>query len=185
MSESERVRMIEAAIDQLPESYRIVFILRVIEGMSVGQTAETVGISETNVRVRMNRARKLLREVLGAEFGLTARGAFRLNRVRCARVNRAAMRRIYSNMTLWFANNPSISKWVDRESSKRNNQRMAVLFLCLFRFLRLLGRWPRELGRRECGVASSASGIQAKAKEANLELLRSAVLGSAVKDLHS
>lgn len=56
-------------IDGLSEKHRIVFVLRDIEGLSVAETAETLGLSEANVKVRLLRARLQLREALTRRFG--------------------------------------------------------------------------------------------------------------------
>ena len=54
----------EAAIAQLPEKYRLVFVLREIEEMSVKETGETLNIEEANVKVRLNRAKGILQQHL-------------------------------------------------------------------------------------------------------------------------
>jgi RNA polymerase sigma-70 factor (ECF subfamily) len=54
-------RVIENALIQLPEDYRIVFTLRELNGMSVADTSATLNISESNVKVRLNRAKTMLR----------------------------------------------------------------------------------------------------------------------------
>ena len=54
-------RVLENAIREIPEDYRIVFSLREVNGLSVAETAETLNISENNVKVRMNRAKVMLR----------------------------------------------------------------------------------------------------------------------------
>jgi len=56
--------LLENAIGQLPEKYRLVFVLREIEDMSVRETAQTLTIEEANVKVRLNRAKTMLRENL-------------------------------------------------------------------------------------------------------------------------
>jgi RNA polymerase sigma factor (sigma-70 family) len=56
--------VLERAIAQLPEKYRLVFVLREIEEMSVRDTSEALSIGETNVKVRLNRAKTMLREGL-------------------------------------------------------------------------------------------------------------------------
>lgn len=53
--------IIEEAIGQIPETYRMVFSLREINGLSVAETAELLDISESNVKVRLNRAKAMLR----------------------------------------------------------------------------------------------------------------------------
>lgn len=54
--------VIENALLQLPEDYRMVFMLREINGLNVRETSETLSISEGNVKVRLNRAKAKLRE---------------------------------------------------------------------------------------------------------------------------
>ncbi len=56
---------LEAAIAQLPEKYRLVFMLREIEELPVKETGEILGIEEANVKVRLNRAKSMLRQNLG------------------------------------------------------------------------------------------------------------------------
>jgi RNA polymerase sigma-70 factor (ECF subfamily) len=57
-------RVVEIAIDALPESFRIVFVMRDIEEMSIEETAVRLGLRPQTVKTRLHRARKLLREVL-------------------------------------------------------------------------------------------------------------------------
>src|SRR5690606_14385321 len=56
---------LEAAIAQLPEKYRLVFMLREIEELPVKESGEILGIEEANVKVRLNRAKSMLRQNLG------------------------------------------------------------------------------------------------------------------------
>jgi RNA polymerase sigma-70 factor (ECF subfamily) len=56
------------AITQLPPSLRIVFIWRDLEGLSIQETAEVLGLSEGTVKVRLHRARLKLRELLSSYF---------------------------------------------------------------------------------------------------------------------
>lgn len=60
---------IDRALEQLDEKYRLVFILRDIEGLSVRETAEALELTESNVKVRLLRARLALRERLTQKFG--------------------------------------------------------------------------------------------------------------------
>jgi len=62
--QSEVRQLIETALDELDEKYRLVFLLRDVQGLSTEETAETLGISEANVKVRLLRARLMLRERL-------------------------------------------------------------------------------------------------------------------------
>lgn len=54
--------VIETALESIPLDYKMVFSLREINGMSTEETAETLDISESNVKVRLNRAKGMLRE---------------------------------------------------------------------------------------------------------------------------
>lgn len=56
--------ILEKAIAQLPERYRLVFVLREMEDLSVRETSTTLSITEPNVKVRLNRAKTMLRENL-------------------------------------------------------------------------------------------------------------------------
>jgi RNA polymerase sigma-70 factor, ECF subfamily len=65
----EGKRVLDQAIQNLPESMRIVFLLRDIEGLSIKETAEALNLTETNVKTRLLRARMFLREQLSAYYG--------------------------------------------------------------------------------------------------------------------
>ncbi len=56
--------VLENAVSQLPEKYRLVFVLREIEELSIKETGETLGIEASNVKVRLNRAKTILRDQL-------------------------------------------------------------------------------------------------------------------------
>ncbi len=68
-SQRETRRAIDEALGELDDKYRLVFLLRDVEGMSTAETAETLGITEENVKVRLMRARLMLRERLTRLFG--------------------------------------------------------------------------------------------------------------------
>ena len=57
----ELKHIIEDALIRIPLDYRMVFSLREINGLNVAETAEMLNISETNVKVRLNRAKNMLR----------------------------------------------------------------------------------------------------------------------------
>jgi len=61
---SELKMILEASIRKLPEKYRTVFIMRELENMSVAETMECLGITEANVKIRLNRAKVTLRNKL-------------------------------------------------------------------------------------------------------------------------
>jgi RNA polymerase sigma-70 factor, ECF subfamily len=87
-------RMMEEAVDGLPDRYRSVFVLREIEGMSTDDAALALGISEEAVKVRLHRARHALRDRLYARVGSAAEGAFVFLGWRCDRVVAGVMGRI-------------------------------------------------------------------------------------------
>lgn len=65
----EGKQTLDQAIQTLPESLRIVFLLRDVEGLSIKETAEALNLTETNVKTRLLRARLFLREQLSAYYG--------------------------------------------------------------------------------------------------------------------
>ena len=64
LSRAETVRRVRACIDQLPPAYRAVILLRDIEGVGTGDTADRLGTNEGAVKVRLHRARQALRALL-------------------------------------------------------------------------------------------------------------------------
>jgi RNA polymerase sigma-70 factor, ECF subfamily len=78
--------LLERAVDSLPEMYRLVFILREIEGMDTAETASALDVSEEVVKTRLHRARAALRETLEQLVGTAAREAFGFHDSRCDRV---------------------------------------------------------------------------------------------------
>jgi len=60
----EAQQMLEHAIDALPEKYRVVYILKEIEGLTNEEVEKTVGITESNIKVRLHRAKLLLKDSL-------------------------------------------------------------------------------------------------------------------------
>jgi len=65
----EGKKTLDSAIETLPESMRIVFLLRDVEGLSIKETADTLNLTETNVKTRLLRARMFLREQLSTYYG--------------------------------------------------------------------------------------------------------------------
>src|SRR5688572_10359311 len=83
---SEMRRLLEAQIDSLPDDYRVVFVLRAVEELSVEETAEALGIPPATVRTRLFRARSLLREALASKIDLACEEAFSFAGERCDRI---------------------------------------------------------------------------------------------------
>ena len=65
---SELRLILNDAISKLPEKYRTVFVMREIENMNIAETKECLDLSEVNVKVRLNRAKAMLREILSAQY---------------------------------------------------------------------------------------------------------------------
>ncbi len=70
---AETRQLLDDALGQLDHKHRLVFLLRDVEGLSVKETAEALGLSEANVKVRLLRARLQLRELLTRSLGDPAR----------------------------------------------------------------------------------------------------------------
>src|SRR5205085_8289423 len=68
MINAELKNILETSIRRLPEKYRLVFVMREIEGLSVAETQECLALSEANVKVRLNRAKVILKENLSAYY---------------------------------------------------------------------------------------------------------------------
>jgi RNA polymerase sigma-70 factor (ECF subfamily) len=83
---SEMRRLLEVEIDALPDDYRVVFVLRAVEELSVEETAEALGIPQATVRTRLFRARSLLREALASKIDLACEEAFSFAGERCDRI---------------------------------------------------------------------------------------------------
>lgn len=80
--------------DNLPGDYRAVFMMRDIEGLSTAETAECLELTEENVKVRLHRARGLLRRDLLNQVGASSAEAFQFLGARCDRVVGNVLERI-------------------------------------------------------------------------------------------
>ena len=86
--------VLEGAVDRLPETYRSVFMLREVEGMSTAETAECLDVSEEAVKVRLHRARAQLRKHIYEQTGAATAEAFQFLGARCDRLVSAVLERI-------------------------------------------------------------------------------------------
>lgn len=86
--------LIESAVGMLPEAFRVVFVLRDIEGCSVEETARALGIREETVKTRLHRARRQLRDALHDSVETSLHEAFPFLGPRCARLTAAVMQRL-------------------------------------------------------------------------------------------
>ncbi len=78
--------VLEKAVLALSEDYRLVFMLRDVEGMSTQETAECLNLTQENVKVRLHRAHAALRKQLYTAVGTNADRCFQFGAVRCDRV---------------------------------------------------------------------------------------------------
>ncbi len=93
---TEARALMERKIDALPEQFRVVFVLRAIEELSVEETASCLGIPEATVRTRFFRARSLLRESLAREMDSALDEVFAFAGSRCDRIVGAVLARLRS-----------------------------------------------------------------------------------------
>ncbi len=75
--------VLETAIAELPEKYRMIFVSREVEDLSVRETAEVLTLAESNIKVRLNRAKIMLREYL---TGYMKENVFTFYLTRCDRI---------------------------------------------------------------------------------------------------
>lgn len=87
-------RLLERAVDDLPVDFRLVFLLREVEGCSVEDTAEQLGLKPATVKTRHHRARKLLREALDKQLSDAFSDAFAFLGARCNAITEAVLRRL-------------------------------------------------------------------------------------------
>jgi RNA polymerase sigma-70 factor, ECF subfamily len=86
--------VLERAIDTLPDTYRSVFVLRVIEGLDVNETAAALDVGVEAVKTRLHRGRALLRRELERRAGIVAPHMFPFHLSRCDRVVEGVLARI-------------------------------------------------------------------------------------------
>jgi len=94
MAQREIQHVVEHAIDELPEAFRLVFITRVIEGMNVEETAEILGLKPETVKSRLHRARTMLRDIVEKKIGPVVMEAFPFAGKRCERLTDAVLKRL-------------------------------------------------------------------------------------------
>jgi len=86
--------LIERRLDELPDDYRTVFMLRAVEDMPAVEVAAVLGIPEATVRTRYFRARRLMRGALSQDMDLCGRDAFAFAGGRCDRIVSAVLARL-------------------------------------------------------------------------------------------
>jgi RNA polymerase sigma-70 factor (ECF subfamily) len=94
MAQGQIRAVLEHAIDELPDSFRAVFVARVVEGMSVEETADLFGLQSETVKTRLHRARNLLRDALDKRLGPALTSTFPFDGARCERMTDNVVRRL-------------------------------------------------------------------------------------------
>ena len=94
MAQRQILALVERATDSLPDIYRMVFVARVIEGLSMEETADLLDLRPETVKTRLHRARSLLRKALDDEIGPVLLDAFPFAGRRCERLTKAVMGRL-------------------------------------------------------------------------------------------
>lgn len=89
---NELSNIVGNALISIPFEYRMVFSLRELNGMSTAETAEVLDITETNVKVRLNRAKHLLREKVWEMY--SPEDIFEFNLIYCKRIADDVMKKI-------------------------------------------------------------------------------------------
>jgi RNA polymerase sigma-70 factor (ECF subfamily) len=94
MAQREIQNVVEHAIDELPEPFRLVFMTRVVEGMNIEETAEILNLKPETVKTRLHRARAMLRENVERKIGPVVMEAFPFAGHRCERLTEAVLKRL-------------------------------------------------------------------------------------------
>ena len=94
MAQRQILQLVEKATDSLPDVYRTVFVARVIEGMSIEETASLLGLRPETVKTRLHRARSRVRKELDAQIGPVLFDAFPFAGRRCERLTTAVLKRL-------------------------------------------------------------------------------------------
>jgi RNA polymerase sigma-70 factor (ECF subfamily) len=87
-------RLLERAVDQLPDPFRVVFVLRDIEEMSIEEAASQLGLRPETVKTRLHRARRLLRQSLDRTLPSAVSEVFPYADARCARITTVVLTRL-------------------------------------------------------------------------------------------
>ena len=91
---AETRRILERRIDELPSSFRTVFVMREVEDMGIDEIAECLSISPATVRTRLFRARALLRAALARDIDVATGDVFAFAGARCDRIVAFVLQRV-------------------------------------------------------------------------------------------
>ncbi len=91
MAQQELRALLERSIDDLPDAFRTVFVARIVEGLSIHETADLFHIRPETVKTRVHRALLALRRSLEQHVGASAVNAFSFDGQRCARLTQSVI----------------------------------------------------------------------------------------------
>lgn len=94
VAQRQIVQLVEAAIDALPDEFRTVFVARLVEGLSIEETADLLDIVPETVKTRLHRARVMIRKQLDRQIGPVLLEAFPFAGRRCDRLVAAVVQRL-------------------------------------------------------------------------------------------
>ena len=78
--------VLESLVDELPDPFRVVFVMREVEGLTTAETAASLSINEDTVKTRLHRAKRMLRDQLDRKLGPAASEIYPFHLSRCDRV---------------------------------------------------------------------------------------------------
>ena len=87
-------RLIERAVDALPDAFRTVFVMRIVEEMSIDETASFLCLRKETVKTRLHRARNLLRHELDAQLAPALKDTFPFDGARCTHIADSVLKRL-------------------------------------------------------------------------------------------
>ncbi|MEO9188916.1 MAG: RNA polymerase sigma factor [Acetobacteraceae bacterium] len=98
-------RIVEKAVDALPAQFRVVFMMRIVEQMSINETASILDIPVATAKTRLHRANQHIRATLGAELAAVFDGTFPFGGSHCERLTRAVLARLPAEAAIHPVNN--------------------------------------------------------------------------------
>jgi RNA polymerase sigma-70 factor (ECF subfamily) len=98
VAREEIYRLVEGVVDKLPMPFRVVFVMRVVEQMSIGETAAMLNIPAATVKTRLHRAIQQIRHALSEEIAAALHEIFPFDGSRCERLTSAVLLRLSSSL---------------------------------------------------------------------------------------
>jgi RNA polymerase sigma-70 factor (ECF subfamily) len=120
-------RLLEAAVDALPQEFRAVFVLRAVEGLSTAETAACLALRPETVKTRLHRARCQLQEALGERLLAASPSLFEFQGARCDRIVGQVLTRLGQPVA------PDLSRSAEASEPARPSPRWFSRLLILFK----------------------------------------------------